>query len=134
MQKAAPITPGYCFLGSVAALGSDTTDQFSEGDLVTAVSVYDSEATRINIGPIVKLLARNLTPGTSIRFYYISRDDRNYASDTETLLELLAKGEIKPLVKCVIDLDRILDAHKAWGKAPGMGSMLIKVGEEPKRQ
>jgi synaptic vesicle membrane protein VAT-1 len=283
LQKKAPLTPGYCFVGSVAALGPNTSNTLQVGDLVTALTVYDSEATRINvpekylvrvpsnvrdlqaattlvldwgtayglvvrtaqvskgqkvfvhgmsgavgsactmlalragaevygtasarnhdglrklgahpfvytdknwmtamkemggadavldplgfdswnesfsilakngilvgyggnggnfdeknkdrsvIGPTLRLLSRNLCPNSRTSFYYITRDDKHYIEDTQTLLQLLADGEIQPLVKGVFDLDNIQEAHKAWSKAPGMGSSVIRVGEEPKR-
>ncbi|KAM0330600.1 hypothetical protein ACHAQA_003549 [Verticillium albo-atrum] len=48
MQKTAPFNPGYCFVGRVAANGKKS-DKFQPGDLVGAVTVYDSEAEKINI-------------------------------------------------------------------------------------
>ncbi|KAM5343516.1 hypothetical protein ACJ41O_012053 [Fusarium nematophilum] len=48
MQKAAPLTPGYCFVGRVSANG-DNSSKFRPGDLVGALTVYDSEAQKINI-------------------------------------------------------------------------------------
>lgn len=49
MQKAAPLTPGYCCLGRVSALGPKASTAFRIGDIVTAVTVYDSQADLINI-------------------------------------------------------------------------------------
>jgi NADPH:quinone reductase-like Zn-dependent oxidoreductase len=48
MQKKAPFTPGYCFTGRVSSNGPGAT-QFAPGTLVTAVTVYDSDADKINI-------------------------------------------------------------------------------------
>ncbi|KAF4468474.1 indc11 [Fusarium albosuccineum] len=48
MQKAAPLTPGYCFVGRVSTNGQKSS-KFKEGDLVGALTVYDSEAQKINI-------------------------------------------------------------------------------------
>ncbi|KAF4994702.1 hypothetical protein FGRMN_5617 [Fusarium graminum] len=48
MQKAAPLTPGYCFVGRVSAAGTKST-KFRQGQLVGALSVYDAEAQKINI-------------------------------------------------------------------------------------
>ncbi|KAF5667057.1 indc11-like protein [Fusarium heterosporum] len=48
MQKAAPLTPGYCFVGRVSATGTKST-KFRQGQLVGALSVYDAEAQKINI-------------------------------------------------------------------------------------
>lgn len=47
-QKAAPLTPGYCFVGRVTANGSGAS-KFKVGDLVGALTVYDSEAEKINV-------------------------------------------------------------------------------------
>lgn len=48
MQKAAPLTPGYCFVGRVSANGNKAT-KYKPGELVGALTVYDSEAQKINI-------------------------------------------------------------------------------------
>lgn len=53
MQRSAPLTPGYCMVGRVVsagprACGRPNTD-WEQGTLVTALTVYDSEAERINI-------------------------------------------------------------------------------------
>ncbi|KAH6898178.1 chaperonin 10-like protein [Thelonectria olida] len=48
MQKTAPLTPGYCFVGRVSTNG-DKASKFNKGDLVGALTVYDSEAQKINI-------------------------------------------------------------------------------------
>lgn len=48
MQKKAPLTPGYSCLGRVSANGLNSA-KFKAGDLVGALTVYDSEAQKINI-------------------------------------------------------------------------------------
>ncbi|KAF4978206.1 hypothetical protein FZEAL_5367 [Fusarium zealandicum] len=48
MQKSAPLTPGYCFVGRVSTNG-DKASKFRPGELVGALTVYDSEAQKINI-------------------------------------------------------------------------------------
>lgn len=48
LQKAAPLTPGYCFIGRISALGPYST-RYGLGDLVCALTKYDSEATYINV-------------------------------------------------------------------------------------
>jgi len=48
MQKSAPLTPGYCFVGRVHTNGA-ACKKFTPGTLVMAMTVYDSEAERINI-------------------------------------------------------------------------------------
>ncbi|KAH7015086.1 chaperonin 10-like protein [Ilyonectria destructans] len=48
MQKAAPLTPGYCFVGHVRSNGPGST-KYEEGDVVTALTMYDSHAELINV-------------------------------------------------------------------------------------
>lgn len=47
LQRKAPLTPGYCFVGTVHALGPEST-RFAVGDLVACLSIYDAEATYTN--------------------------------------------------------------------------------------
>lgn len=47
MQKPAPVTPGYSFVGRVVANGPSCS-KFQPGDLVIAITMYDSDAERIN--------------------------------------------------------------------------------------
>jgi len=47
-QRKAPFTPGYCLVGAIVSLGS-ATPAFHPGDIVTAVTTYDSQAELANI-------------------------------------------------------------------------------------
>ncbi|KIW52572.1 hypothetical protein PV05_08202 [Exophiala xenobiotica] len=47
MQKKAPLTPGYCCVGTVHANGPGA-NKFKVGDQVACLTVYDSEATYTN--------------------------------------------------------------------------------------
>ncbi|KAJ6445116.1 indc11-like protein [Purpureocillium lavendulum] len=47
MQRRAPLTPGYCFVGRVA--DPNGSADFRPGDMVTAVTVYDSQSELINV-------------------------------------------------------------------------------------
>ena len=47
MQHKAPLTPGYCFVGTVQANGVGCS-RFKVGDVVTCLSIYDAEATYTN--------------------------------------------------------------------------------------
>lgn len=47
MQKKAPLTPGYCFVGRVHINGPSSS-RFSIGDLVGCLSIYDGESTFTN--------------------------------------------------------------------------------------
>ncbi|KAI1409920.1 GroES-like protein [Hypoxylon sp. FL1857] len=46
-QKKAPLTPGYCLLGTVRANGEGCT-AFQAGDVVTVLTKYDAEAELVN--------------------------------------------------------------------------------------
>ena len=47
-QKKAPLTPGYCLVGKVEVNGPGCS-KFQTGDIVTAITVYDAQADRINM-------------------------------------------------------------------------------------
>ncbi|KAL9008106.1 MAG: hypothetical protein Q9173_006736 [Seirophora scorigena] len=47
-QKKAPLTPGYCFVGTVAANGPQCS-KFSPGDMVVCMSVYDAQSSLVNM-------------------------------------------------------------------------------------
>ncbi|KAK5164206.1 uncharacterized protein LTR77_009900 [Saxophila tyrrhenica] len=48
MQKAAPLTPGYCLVGTVVKSGTGCVSNLRPGDLVSALTVYDAEAELCN--------------------------------------------------------------------------------------
>lgn len=48
-QKSAPLTPGYCFVGRVGQKGAKASPKFQPGQLVGALTMYDSEADKINV-------------------------------------------------------------------------------------
>lgn len=48
MQRKAPLTPGYCFVGRVKRNGTGSS-RFTPGDLVVCLSVYDAEAQLANM-------------------------------------------------------------------------------------
>ncbi|KAL9597510.1 MAG: hypothetical protein Q9219_005092 [cf. Caloplaca sp. 3 TL-2023] len=48
LQRKAPLTPGYCFVGHVVANGPSAS-KFNVGDLVSCLSVYEGEATLVNM-------------------------------------------------------------------------------------
>ncbi|CAM1504822.1 Fc.00g024130.m01.CDS01 [Cosmosporella sp. VM-42] len=48
LQKKAPLTPGYCFVGRVRTNGLGSS-KYQPGDVVTALTVYDSDSEAINI-------------------------------------------------------------------------------------
>jgi synaptic vesicle membrane protein VAT-1 len=48
MQKKAPLTPGYCLVGTVEKNGSSSS-KFQPGTLVSALTIYDAEAELCNV-------------------------------------------------------------------------------------
>ncbi|KAK2027156.1 zinc-binding dehydrogenase [Colletotrichum zoysiae] len=48
MQKKAPLTPGYCLVGTVKTNGPDAS-KFAAGDIVACLTVYDAEAELVNL-------------------------------------------------------------------------------------
>ena len=87
--------------------------------------------TRSVIWPTIKLLARNLVSwwtGKSTSFYYISRDDKTFKEDVETLFGLALQREIEVPIKGVFELDEVPIIHRDWTKLEGMGSVVVKIG------
>lgn len=81
---------------------------------------------------MAKLLARAVVPFTGKRatFYYIRPGSEACREGAEVLMNKLTAGEISVPIKAVWDLttEGIREAHQSWGKMPGMGSLLIRVG------
>src|ERR1700761_5153233 len=49
MQRPAPLTPGYCFVGNVVKQGPECSGKLRTGDIVACLSVYDAEADLANM-------------------------------------------------------------------------------------
>ncbi|OAQ96882.1 hypothetical protein LLEC1_04349 [Akanthomyces lecanii] len=81
---------------------------------------------------IAKLLARNLRlfSNKSTTFFDIDRDQSTFKPELLALLDMLKNGRIDVSIKHVWDLEEIQNAHESWGKAPGIGSILVRVGKE----
>ncbi|KAI1391899.1 protein indc11 [Hypoxylon trugodes] len=47
LQKKAPLTPGYCLVGTVNAVG-ESAKEFKVGDVVAVLTKYDAEAELVN--------------------------------------------------------------------------------------
>ena len=88
------------------------------------------EAPRSVIYPTLKLLARNYLKFWSQKrttFYWISRDQATFEPELKALFKMVQEGKISVSIKQVYDLENIQEAHRSWGKGPGMGSNLIRV-------
>ena len=85
------------------------------------------------VWPTIKLMTRGLTCGLKKKgiFYYITRDQQTFAPDLDALFQLCAQGKIRVPVKQIFDLEDIQEAHRSWGKGSGIGSTLIRIGQEP---
>ncbi|KXH53627.1 hypothetical protein CSIM01_07665 [Colletotrichum simmondsii] len=64
LQKKAPLTPGYCLVGTVKTTGPGCTSKLSPGDLVACLTIYDAEAELVNLPE--KYLIR-VPPGTDLQ-------------------------------------------------------------------
>ncbi|KAF7509318.1 hypothetical protein GJ744_008212 [Endocarpon pusillum] len=95
----------------------------------------NGQAPRSIIYPTLKLLARNYLKfwsGKRTKFYYISRDRSSFIPDLNALFDLLGRGKISVPIKVVYPLEEIQEAHRSWGKAAGIGSLLINVAGDEK--
>ncbi|KAI1106081.1 zinc-binding dehydrogenase [Jackrogersella minutella] len=81
---------------------------------------------------ISKMIIRGLGPLCAKRstFYGLSRDSNTYVGNVEALLDMLKTGVIAVPIKKVWDLEDIKAAHREWGSAKGVGSLLIKVAKD----
>ena len=71
----------------------------------------------------------SLWRGKTTAFYLISRDNPEYAGDLQKLMEMQQEGRIEVPIKKVFGLEDIQEAHKSFGKLPGLGSILIQVAK-----
>lgn len=87
--------------------------------------------TARQLAEIARLQAFNLKlwEHRSTKFFAISRDSKTYRADLERLLALVEAGDITVPIKKVWDLEDVREAHRNWGKAEGMGSVVIKVSD-----
>jgi synaptic vesicle membrane protein VAT-1 len=95
-------------------------------------SMLNGQAPRSVVGPTIKLLSRNLCSWkhkTSI--YFISRDQKTFEPNLQELFSMLKDGKISVRIRRIFDLEHIQDAHRDWLKGDELGSVLIKVGDEP---
>ena len=79
---------------------------------------------------IAKLFARNLLfwRGKRATFFGLNRASRNYRPDLELLFRWLAEGKIAVPVKAVFPMSEVREAHRAYEKAKGTGSIVLAVG------
>jgi synaptic vesicle membrane protein VAT-1 len=95
-------------------------------------TMLDGRAPRSVVGSTIKLLSRNLWSRkhkTSV--YFISRDQKTFEPFLQELFGMLKDGKISVRIRRIFDLENIQDAHRDWLKGDEMGSVLVKVGEEP---
>lgn len=81
----------------------------------------------------VKLLSRNVmcpVEHRHTRFFYITKDDKTFEPELQMLFDLLGQEKIDVKIKGIFDLEDIQEAHRSWKGSPGMGSMLIRVGDK----
>lgn len=101
----------------------------------TNLATVNGEAERGGkLATTVKLLSRNLMcpiERRRTRFFYITKDDKTFEPELQTLFDMLASGRIDVKIKGIFDLEDIQEAHRSWAKGTaGIGSMLIRVGDK----
>lgn len=86
-------------------------------------------AARGVILPFLAHFLRNLKfwTGKKAAFYGISRTSASYAEDLTELMSRVVAKKLQPLVKASFPFERIQDAHRAWSKHPGIGSIVIRM-------
>ncbi|KAK5745489.1 hypothetical protein LTR17_001359 [Elasticomyces elasticus] len=97
------------------------------------LATLNDQPSRGVLFPTIKLLSRNLmcpVVHKNTRFYYITRDDKTFNPDLQSLFYLLSDNKIDVRIKAVYDMEDVQEAHKSWGKTGSIGSMLMKVARE----
>jgi NADPH:quinone reductase-like Zn-dependent oxidoreductase len=99
------------------------------GNLAT---LNEGEGSRSQFASMAKLFSWNLKlcSNKATTFFYISRDQKTFRPELEAVMELARQGKIAVPVKKVWDMEDIKDAHNGWGKASGIGSLMIKVSDD----
>lgn len=79
---------------------------------------------------IARLYAKNINQlfcKKSATFFYVGRDDAEYRPEIEKVLSMASQGQIAIPIKHSWTMDKISEAHDAWGKIGGLGSLMIQV-------
>lgn len=81
----------------------------------------------------MKLLARGTVPfcPKHTSFYFIDRDQKTYVPELQKCFELLVSGKIHVPIKKVWTLEQIPEAHRERNDLPGIGSMVVKINDDP---
>lgn len=88
---------------------------------------------RSQIPSMAKLLGRGLVPfcPKSTSFYYIDRDQKTYGPELQALFGMLVDGKIQVPIKKVWTLEQVPEAHRERNNLPGIGSMVVKINDDP---
>ena len=84
--------------------------------------------------PALRLLSWNLIfwSRKKTTFYYIDRNQKTFEPDLKALYALASEGKIEVLVKKVFGMEDIQEAHRMFNRTEGIGSFLIRVGDDAK--
>lgn len=95
-------------------------------------AAFNGDNSRSHLPFLLKLFARNAVPfcKKSTTFYYITRDQKTFKPELEALFKMAQDGKIEVPIKTVWEFDDIKEAHRSWGKTPGIGSQLVRIGKE----
>ncbi|KAF9739534.1 hypothetical protein PMIN03_007480 [Paraphaeosphaeria minitans] len=88
---------------------------------------------RGQVPSIAKLLARGAVPfcPKHTNFYYIDRAQKTYGPELQNCFDLLVSGKIQVPIKKVWTLEQIPEAHRERNNLPGIGSMVVKINDDP---
>lgn len=119
------------------ALGFESFDESydiltPDGILIAFGTNGDSlagDAPRDPSESVAKLFARNGQSGKRTTFYGLAKENPTYVANLKTLIEMLKNGDFKVPIRKVWELDEIREAHRAWSRGTGIGSVVVKIAK-----
>ncbi|MGI4757553.1 MAG: medium chain dehydrogenase/reductase family protein [Janthinobacterium lividum] len=104
-----------------------------KGGILVAYGMNLPILTKTPRGPflpvILKLFARNLLfwSGKRTTFFGLNRRSKHFKPDLELLFQWLKAGKLKVPIKATYRLDEIQQAHQAYEKGVGVGSIVMEI-------
>lgn len=96
--------------------------------------MLNGKKPRSQFPQMAKLIAKGLVPfcPKKTTFFYIDKDQKTFEPELRKLFDMLANGEIDPLIRKMWTLDQVPEAHRMWNKDPGVGAIVVKVADDTK--